>query len=237
MTLADGILLTKQFLAYDLDGYLGDEPTDAQMLGPFNWSMRTICKRARISDPSIPIALVADKGTYDLRGLASDGRGIIEPRSVVVAGLPLLDAAGSAYGLWSLAELQRSHPQWRTAPSGTPSKAVWTGTQVILHPAPNAAAVAKGGHFVSGTVMPKALTAADLATELPLPIETHECVAYLAAVRLATPTATESSQMQRLQAFAGEWMALIDELARANEGTAASWGSTYGNEGGDVLWA
>lgn len=236
MTLAQTITLTEEFLAYDLDGYLGSEPTTAEMVVAINWAIRTVAKRASLYDPSIPITLVAETSTYDLRSLATAGRRIIDTSTVIVNGSMLSNAARSAYGVWSLTELERMYPRWRVATSGTPSKAVVIGTKLVLHPPPNAACVAAGQNYVSGTYLPADMAEADVNVQLPLPIEVHEAVAYCAAVRLASPTVTEQAGMARIQNYSAEWVAAIDELARENEATLASWGSTTGSEGEETMW-
>ena len=236
MTLQETIDLTENFLAYDLDGMHGSSPTTDQMVSAVNWALRAVAKRASLYDPSLPITLVANTAVYELRSLATLGRRIIGVRTVTIAGAMLANAAYSAWGLWSLTELERVHPQWRTATSGKPTKAIVVGTKLILHPPPDADTVAAGNHYVSGTYLPADMAEGDLEDPLPLPIETHEAVAYCAAVKLAAPTVTEQAGMARLQSYSAEWMQTIDALNRENENTLASWGSTTGSEADDTLW-
>lgn len=237
MTLNDLLNMVEGFLAYDLDGYDSRDGTAtvADRISAINWAIRTVARRSGVFDPSIPVTLEPDRAVYDIRRFASDGRRIIHPLTVIVNGIPLRDCSGRAFGLWSLTEIERAFPGWRGTIAGVPTKAALAGHHLILHPAPDATAVAAGNHFIGGTYLPKDLTDSDLDVEIPLPVEVHEAVAYCAAVKLATPTVSEQMGMARLQAFSAEWVAAIDELKRETASTLTSWGSTTGSEGGDWL--
>lgn len=239
MTLTQTLDMVEGFLSYDLDGY--DErsgtPTTAARVAAVNWAIRTVARRADLYDHNIPVTLSAGVGTYSLRSLPTDGRRIIKPRTVVVAGRPLIQCDQKGYGVWSVQELEQRYPRWRSDPAGETTKSAWIGQQLILHPAPDASTVAAGNHFVAGTYLPADMDAVTgLAQQLPLPVEVHEAVAYCAAVKLALPTTGESAGIARLQAFSAEWVGAIEELKRETAQTLTSWGTTTGTEGDDYVW-
>jgi|GEM_PF-4614236 len=235
MTLTETIQMLDDLSSYDLDPMYGTSPTQAQKIAVLNWAQRVVAKRAKLYDPSIAIALVAGQATYELRSLAADGRRVLKPSTVVVNGIPLRDASGEGYGLWSFGELERFHPQWRTAAASTPTKAVYVGDKLVLHAPPSSAVVTAGNNYVSGTWLPKDLAPADLANQLGMPVELHESVALCAAAKWASPTVTEPTQIARIQAYTNDWMAIVDDHALDSENSLSHWGSVMG-DGEDYLY-
>lgn len=231
MTLEALLELRGNFLAFDLDDSTGggSTPTTAQKLTSVNAAIRQIAIHVQQYDPAIPLTLTADQDTYNLRSLSVVTKRVVRPYQVIVNGYPLYNAARTERGLWTLQELERVYPGWRSTDAGTPARAVQiANSKLILHPKPNSTVVSAGENYVSGTYIPPNYSDSDLATEPDLPEELHEAVAYLAAVKSALPFVSEAEGWQRLTAFNGEWAAAADEVRRDNVRLLQSWGSTSG---------
>jgi hypothetical protein len=134
MTHQEVIDLTDQFLAYNLDSMYETSATTAQGVNAVSWALRTMAKREKLFDPSTVVNLVSGQSSHELRSLASDGLMTLKLRSVTVNRVPITDASRDGYGIWSYVELERAHPQWRTASSRTPTWAVHVCTK-LLHAA------------------------------------------------------------------------------------------------------
>lgn len=233
---SDAIAFKDRLLSLDLDDFYGDSPSDAQDAVSFNWAIRAIARRVCLFDPKITLTLTADVGTYDLRSLSVLSRKVVRPYYVVINGNMLLDASRRGYGMLTLGELDILNPAWRTAASGTPSRAAYHGTTLYLDSKPNAAVVSGGSNYVGGTYLPVALTASDLSVELPLPEELHEAVCYFAAYHTSTPMASEQEAWKRLGVYAQEWQSVVEEIRRENIAQLQSWGTGITSPNADYIW-
>lgn len=214
MTLSEAISFLTTHLAYDLDFVDGEAPTDAQKIAHINHAQRNIGKRLRLFEPSQSLTVVDGTSSYDLRALSSP---VIEPLAIYRNGTALKRPDGTP-GLWGFNELETIHPGWRNWSSGTPTKAVLTGSsKIILTPTPNASA-AGDTWVVSGMVLPEDFetNGTDDSEAIRLPVELHEACAYLAAQLASFPTATEDEQWGRIQAFNSAWMGIVKEEAAKN---------------------
>lgn len=231
-TLAQLRTLQASLLSFDLDNFAGNSAgtvSDADRNRQINMAYQILARRLKIYDPKVTLTLYADDDVIDLRVTTGSTNNKVSKRVwkaeyVIIGGNPLLDASGKEYGLWSMDELERECPGWRTASSGTPSiAAYYTSTKIRLYPKPSAAG---SNNFVSGLVIPADLSAdADVPD---IPEEIHEVIAFLAAVFASSPMASENEAWARLQKYEGGfWMRLVDEIAQQNENLLQTWGSTY----------
>lgn len=237
MNLQEILDLRTQNLRFDLDDSYGESPTAQQQVDSVNWAIRTISKHIIQFNPKITFTLTAGTAIYDLRDTNVVSSKVIKPYQVVINGNILWNAGHSEYGLWTLAELERSNPSWRTASNSTPTKAVYYGNgKILLNPPPTAEIVSAGNNYVSGQYLAADMTTGQTASSPDLPVELHESVAYLAAVKSAIPYVTEQEGWQRLQAFNAEWKAVADEVRQENKVALVSWGSTSGYAYDDFIW-
>jgi len=219
-----------RFLQFDLDNMYGESPTTQQKVDGFNWAQRTVSKLIFQYDPKITLTLTADQASYDLRNTSVVSRKVIRPYAVIINGNMLWNAAYTERGLWTLQELERMIPSWRTDSSGTPTKGVYYGNQkLLLHPAPTTAVVNAGDNYISGQYLAADMTTAQLASTPDIPEELHEAIAFCAAARLALPNLSEAEAWQRITAFNAEWRSMADDMRRENMRAIQSWGSTTGN--------
>lgn len=234
MNLAELRQLQSDFLKFDLDNYAANaagEVSAAEQNKQLNWAYRILSRRLKIYDPKVPLTLVAGEDVVDLRNTTpgaknSVGRKVILPRYVIINGFALREASGREFGMWSMDELERYRPTWRTDPSAKPTKAVYYGnSKMRLHPAPSAEAVTVAGNFIAGQILPGDMADDNDVPEIPE--ELHEAIAYVSAVFAADPVASESEAWQRLSQFRkGYWTDLLAEIADDNERHQQSWGST-----------
>jgi hypothetical protein len=231
MTTAQLVEMTTAHLSYDLDSYVGEAPTDEQVVRALNYAQRLISHRVHLWHPSVELALVAGRAVYSLENDTS--LRVVRPYSVIVGGLPLLNAARDDYGLWSYQEMERRSPAWRAEEPGVPRRAVHNGLLLILNPAPNPETVARGSHYVSGQVLAPDLDAAEPERAPELPSVLHETLALAAAVHLATPMASEQEQWTRLAAFKAEIQPIIEDLRRENMRAVTAFGTTSLRSGAD----
>lgn len=207
MTLAQLRTLTSYFISYDNDAYLGESPSNSDLDTVVNWAIRSIARRLYLFEPMIALTTSAGVSRYDIGDTTYFERRMLDIHRVVVGGTILRDNR-SQFGLYpSLNAFEARYPTWRTASNGTPTGAVLAG-QNLTFDCPASGVLANT--FVSGQFMPNDLSA-DGQTPL-LPVELHELVAYLAATKLALPTATEEEQWGRLRAFKTEAVDGLPEL-------------------------
>lgn len=229
MTLEELLNHLRGLHSLDLDNVDGLEPSNDALIRQINWAQRSIAKRIKPFDPSVTLTLTTGQMGYSLSSTAFSKR-MIGVTSVYLDGVPLFRSLGDRSGLWSYSELERDRPYWRNLANGTPEIALQTDTSCLyLIPAPDAAASAKSCK-VSGFVYPADLTSASLESSIDLPLELHECVAYLAAVRAAMPVCTEEEAWRRVNAYEKIWSEVAAEIAHENANISAPWGSTqYGS--------
>jgi len=195
-----------------LDHYEADSPTNAQLNASLNWAQRNIGKRIHLFDPKITFTLVASQAKYDIRDVKTPvvSRKVLIPHVVTLGGNPLYQYDGKV-GVWSIGELARCRPTYLTESAGTVSIAAFFDRYIYLSPAPSAVG---SNNFISGTYIP-----ADMSNdtdEPDIPEELHECLAYYAAVHAALPSATETEQWQRIQAYNAEWADEVKRMGKQN---------------------
>jgi hypothetical protein len=215
--------------SFDLDEkYLGSATTQ-QKVDTINKGIRTISKQIFQYDPKIALTLTADQNSYDLRNTAVVAKKVIRPYQVIINKNMLWNAAYNEYGIWTLAELERNSPSWRTDPSATPSKAVYYGNQkLILHPAPTQAIIDAGNNYISGQYLAANLTTSDLSNYADIPEELHEAVCYCAAAFVSLPNLSEQEAWQRVGAYNSEWKTYAEQMRQENMRAIQATGSTSG---------
>lgn len=217
MTTAELITRVSELTAYDLDTTLGTAPTDAQVVDALNRRLRAISVKLCIFDPKIEFTMTAGTETYDLRDTVVFSRKIVQPRDVIINGNMLFTARGTRYGLWTVQELDKISPTWRTLGSGVPYRACWAPpTTLFVNPKPTQAVIDAGNNYVSGQVLAADLDANDTDAEPELPEETHMALAMLTACDVAKPYATEVSQINRLVAMTQDATQTIEDAAKAS---------------------
>ena len=221
MTTAELIARYRALVAYDLDSTLGpvpdpdDEATsltyDAGIVGYLNEAMTELAEAACLNDPHVALTLTAGQGLYPLDSPAFSAR-ILTPYSVVYGGRRLGDAAGNDASLWTLSELTRAYPTWMDDPPGEPTKAVFLGGALLLHPAPAAA----GAAYVDAKVAPAPLDAAVPGATPELPRRLHPSIAEVAVYRSCLAYAQSGAQLSRLNAMLAAANALAEAVGRTN---------------------
>lgn len=238
MTLSTIRTMVTSFAAYDQDLYLGTSPSAADLTTLVNWAIRefsayTFCNY----DPKITLTLTADTATYDITkttATAIVSKQVLKVRRVTINGAILRSADGE-YGLWTLPELEAFRPTYQTDESAVPRRAIeLPGHKLYLHPAPTAAVVSDGDNYISGWYLPVDLVnSTDDANAPDIPLEFHECIAYLAAYKGAVPNASGPDGFNRVSAFNQEWRMKAEELRRRNlnefikgdRGSRSEWSS------------
>ena len=238
MYLSDAVSLVNSFSQFDLDNYAGESPTNANVTSQINWASRLISKKLEMFNPVVVFTLTAGIRTYDLRSTSSFSVPVVKPMQVVIAGSLLLDARQDRPGLWSISEFERLNPNWRTDANGVPDKAAWHTDKLVLNPPPNTATASLNTHYVSGLVLSADLTydANASTTALNVPVELHECVCYLAAVKAATPQVSEQEAWQRVSAYDQAWREEVEAQRRLNRESIQDWGTTSGYSQSDYVW-
>lgn len=237
VTLTSILDLRTRNLAFDLDSAYGESETLQQQVDSVNWAIRAISARIFQYDPKITLTLTAGMADYNLRDTAVVSRKIIRPFSVCINGSMLWDASRNDYGMWTLAELERRNPSWRTDTSSIPTKAVYYGgNRLLLHPTPTADVVSAGNNFISGQYLAANLTTSDGSNSPDIPEELHEAIAYYAAAHSALPNLSENEAWQRVSAYNAEWQSSADTIRRENLRAIQSWGSTAGDYTRDYLF-
>lgn len=215
--------MAQQIVQVDLDMALSSNApsaaTTAEWNAVINQALRFIGKRCLLMNHKVTLTLVASQLAYNLRDTSTPvvSQEVILPFQVVINQSPLPDRYNRDYGFWGVKELDRYYPKWRTDGAGAPQLACWLGqnggNDLIVYPAPNSTVVGNGNNFVSGLVMPAALSN---DSDIPqLPTEVHESVAALAAVLAAIPGATEAEAWQRLEEL-GKFYEPVDKVRQIN---------------------
>lgn len=237
MYLSDAVSLVNYFTQFDLDNYYGESPTNANVTSLINWASRLISKKIEMFNPVVVFTMSAGIRTYDLRSTSSFSVPVVKPMYVVVDGDVLLDASGRQAGLWTVPEMERLAEGWRTSANSIPDKACWHSDKLILNPPPNTATASLNTHYVAGTVLSADLTYDGNAstTALNLPVELHEACCYLAAIKAATPQASETEGWQRIAAYDQGWREEIEHQRRLNKQSIQDWGTTSGYNVSDFL--
>ena len=232
MTTAQIIALVEQFIAYDLDIYPsanGATFSSADIITAVNNSLQDLSEICKLREPMIALTLTASQNLYDTQAYTCCPREFVQVYDVIINGNMLLNAANNDYGPWSLVELERAYPNWRTDPGGDPFAFVWLGnSKILLYPTPTSATVAEGNHFLSGQVYAIPLDST-VPTGVPLlPGRVHEALCRHAAARLADPVATEPGQIARIKNFYAYAIAQCKTEGDRNDDAATAWGSVSG---------
>lgn len=228
MTLVQLRTRVSQLLAFDLDNFASDASgtvADADLTIQINWALRLLSKKLFLYDPSITLTLGAGTQTYDLRNTSTSSfsRIVLWVHYVIIGGVSLLDYHGTEPGTWTMPQLQKRHDAWRTDSSGTVLRAVQADRALILHPKPSATG---SNNFVAGRYMPAALSGDSDVPDIPL--ELHEILATLAAVKASEPNVSEGEGWERLKRYDA---AMVDQIVNAAAQSYASvFGSTEGLE-------
>ena len=236
MTLAELRTLQTNFLSLDLDNFAGEAPSSSDQNLQINWAYRRIARKCKLVHPKIPFTLAADTALYSLSDTAVWGtlRRMVDITQVTINGTMLRACDGVQYGLWTYREFIARHPSWQAASSGTPTKAVQYGQNLLLHVPPTAAVVSAGNNYVAGQYIPPDLDGATYNTP-DLPEEIQPAIAYLAAIYAATPLATEPEMWTRLQAYGQGWTEMVDDIARANTDSLLDPGTVIGDSMPDIM--
>lgn len=190
------ITMVKQHLLYDLDNYAGQTPTDLAIVGQLNWAQRAVARKIEPYDPLIGLTLTPSQLQHNLRDLAVVTKKVVRPELVMINGVTLLTRDQKDYGLWSMNELRSSCSTWFSDAAGTPTKAVFYDTKLILHPKPTSAFA---NSYIAGVYFPADLTDPAVTDATPdLPEEIHEALALMAALYAADPNVSEAEGLSRL---------------------------------------
>ena len=192
------------------------------------WSKLTYCNY----DPSVTLTLTIGTDTYDCRNRNLVSAKVLKPRIVVINDSTLYRCDGRQYGLWTMAELQRFHPSWRTYDDGLPSRAVWLPTNKLLLSVPPAG-VYTGKNYIEAWTLPDPLVQGeDDGSELPVPEEDHQSIIRLALEFGTLPNASEEEAWRRINGNASWWREQAERRKRENlnaflgrrpRGKAADW--------------
>ncbi len=128
MTLQDQFDYLTHFLEFDLDNFEGESPSSAEMVKQLNWAKRDIARKLMLFEPSSVLTLDTSAALHDLSDVSTPrvSVAIWKPTLVVVGG-NVLYGANRKHGIWSMRDLQRSYPNWRTATAATPQRAAYAG--------------------------------------------------------------------------------------------------------------
>lgn len=234
MTLSEILIYVKDNYAYDGDiaNSLGENPTDAQLIPYVNWAIRSIARKVKQIGIYLPITLTAGTSTYNLNagtGIATTVASQITRIHRVYIGNQVMNKADRfSPGMWSYNEIERFDPKYRSAASGQPIAAAQFGNNLVLYPAPSSTVASGSGNYLVAEYLPPSLTISDLSNSPDLPVELHEAVAYLAAIKVAAPQITEGESYQRLQLYNSFINESIQEVKKQNENTLADFGSRFG---------
>lgn len=236
MTLTELRTMQTAFLALDLDNFAGESPSSSDQNVQINWAYRRIARKCHLVHPKITFTLTADTALYGLSDTAVWGtlRRMVNISHVTINGVMLRACDQRQYGLWTPREFIDRYPTWQTASSGTPTKAVQYGQNLLLHVPPTAAVVSAGNNYVAGQYIPPDLDGVTYITP-DLPEEIHPAIAYLAAIHAASPQASEPEMWTRLQAYGQAWTEMVDDIARMNKDSMANPGTVLGDAMADVM--
>ncbi len=234
MVLSEIITQTRNNFAYDADlvESFGNStsPTDAQIIPYINWAIRSIARKTKQIKAYIPINLIANQNTYSLNGggIASTSQvsQITKVHRVFIDNSVMNKPDGRTPGVWAYNEIERYDPNYRAATSGQPIAAAQLANNLILYPAPTLG-ITSGTNFMVAEYLPPDLTISDLNNSPDLPVELHEAVAYLAAIRISTPQITEQESYQRLATYQGYLNETIEAVKKQNEASIWDTGSTF----------
>jgi hypothetical protein len=237
MTLAEILVQVRDNYTYDNDlaESLGASPTDAQLVPYVNWAIRSISRKIKQVNVYIPITLAADTSTYSLNGI-STGVGIsttvasqvTRVHRVFIGNNVIRKPNGQTPGMWSYNEIERYNPSYRSQASGQPIAAAQFGNNLLLYPAPTSTVASGTGNYLVAEYLPAPMSASLTSASPDLPVELHEAVAYLAAIRIQAPNITEAESYQRLNLYNGFINEAIQEVKKQNEATIQDFGSTFG---------
>lgn len=164
---------------YDAEGNLVEEAVGLTKLisdACVWWSELTYCNY----NLNIALTLTIGEDEYDGRSRSVVSAKVLEPRILIVNDTHLIRADGKEYGLWTMAELARCRPNWRTVDDAQPDIAVWLPGNKLLLSAPPVA-VYTGKNFIEGWTVPDDLVAGeDDDAQLPVPAEDHPSIVRLA---------------------------------------------------------
>lgn len=201
------------FTEFDLDNYLGRNPTPDEMTGLVNWAIRAFSKKTRCNySTQITMTLEANDSELDCRDLTNVTKKVLEPRRVTINGSCLRNRYGD-YGLWSLSDIEECYPSYQTYDAAQPVRAAWLpNNKLLLSPKVDQA---YSNSFISGWYLAADLvTGTDDSNSPDIPEEYHEVLSYLAAYYAATPNSSEQEGWARLGEFKSNWMEAVDELER-----------------------
>jgi len=231
MTLSDLRTLLDDLLKMDLDNVKADQTTGAtaaaSLSAQVNEAAMLLSKELWIYDPKVTWTGVASTKDYNLDSLTAFSKRLWRVSYVVVNEYPLYDCARTGYGLWSMDELDHTHPAWRTGSADTPRLAIQIGNKLLVYPSPTQAVIDAGNNYVAGYILQGALThTTDDAKEFTdIPYHLHRAIGYLAASLASEPVASEGSAWTRIARYDQRMAAEIKELAYMNRNIASGNGT------------
>ena len=220
MVLSELRALLTDLLAYDLDNYQGESPSDVELNAQINWALRALSKELFLFDPKVDFKLTTGEPRYRLDSRKVVSKRVVRPLYVTIDGNKLWNAQSDGYGMWGWEEFIGQHPTWEAATNGTPTKAVSYGArEIIIHIPPTATIAAQADNYIAGQVLANDLTGIgvlDDPSDQGIPAEVHESIAYLAAIYAATPNVTEQEGYARLAAYDKSWRASVKAIRNEN---------------------
>lgn len=219
MTTTELITFVKDLQAYDLDHMRGEAPTDAEVVSSLNWALRVFSRALYLYDMSVTQTLTIGTHTYPMQSGFS--KRIIYPYRAMVGTTAMRNRRGSL-GLYTVAELDKDYPTWRTVTAGTIKVVATDGSNIIVAPKPDSAVTLT----IGGRVLAPDLSHSTGATAPEIPVECHEALGMMAAVRSALPNVTENEGWARIRAYDETWPEMVEQIARANW-AQAGFGEPY----------
>lgn len=206
MQLTEIRTLLDKLLAYDLDGYDGLAPLNAQKDAIINWGLRQVGLSLYLYG-DVTLTLAENDRVISL----SDTKFAKEMLSIdsVRIGSNTLRDATRRYGLYTADQFRAWYPNAASATAGVPDAATHLNDSLVFNRPVNAATA--GAHTARGRYLPKPLVDSSYLTPLDVPTHLHEIIAYMAAIKWAMPNATVQEQMQRLQMYSGESLPMLTQ--------------------------
>jgi hypothetical protein len=192
-----------KLLAYDLDSFDGDSPSDAQKDSILNWGLRQVGLSIYLYQ-DVPFTIVTSERSLRLDDTTKFTKPMLTIDTVVLNGVTLRDST-RRHGIWNVDKFNRWYPSAATASNGTPEAAVIVGNSLVF----NCPVSDNWSGIAMGRALPQKLVSPGHETPTDIPEHLHECIAYFAAIKWAMPNATIDEQYQRLQMYSSETIQLL----------------------------
>lgn len=173
--------LTRNIGTYNL------EPEQVDVDALLDAAMARVAQHCFFYDPAITFTVSGNVATYSFD--TDFGRRISKPYRVRLNGATLCDPWGLE-GLWSVRDFEARFPNFIAESAGSPTIAVWYGSQIRLHTPPSSAFASTCTGYIAAEYVPgwkyqssyyNTAGAAAASASPDLPIEFHDVIPELAA--------------------------------------------------------